>query len=125
MLETPGEVILALLRYTDWWQPNSASIVIVGSARRGRDYGDGIPSGLLTTLDERTELCRRMRTIADRDRKLLFLWYLKQLQAKDIARALSMSRRTVFRRRASAIRALVDRGSDQEVIADEPASDAA
>ena len=112
MLSTPSEVIRALLRYTDWWQPTSTSVAIVGSARRGRDFGDGIPKGLLATLDERTELCRRMRLVEDRDRRLLFLWYVKQLIAKDIAKELRLSRRQVFRRRASAVRLIVDLGPD-------------
>ena len=105
-------MIRALLRYTDWWQPASASVAIVGTARRGRDFGDGIPKGLLATLDERTELCRRMRLVEDRDRRLLFLWYVKQLIAQDIAKEMRLSRRQVFRRRANAVRLIVDLDPD-------------
>jgi hypothetical protein len=46
------------------------------------------------------------------------------LQAKDIAKALHMSRRNVFRRRANAIRAIVDFGSPRGTVpGDERAAD--
>ena len=110
MLSSPDRVIWALLTYTDWCQPVSASIIQVGNARRQSSPSEGIPAGLLETLDERTELRRRMQLIEAKDRDLLFLWYLRQLLAKDIARALGISRRQCFRRRARAIRRLVELG---------------
>jgi DNA-directed RNA polymerase specialized sigma24 family protein len=106
MLDEPMSVVRALLTYTDWYQPTTTSIMQV--PRRGAGSGDGIRPGLLDTLDERGELCRRMLLLPDRDRQLLYLWYLKQLPAQDIARALHISRRQCFRRRAAAIRILAD-----------------
>jgi DNA-directed RNA polymerase specialized sigma subunit len=108
MLASQEEVIGSLIRYTDWWQPTTSSVLQVGMARRGSDVADGIPDGLLETLDERAELCRRMRRIDDIDRSILFLWYVKQLAAQDIAREVGISRRQCFRRRARAIRILLD-----------------
>jgi DNA-directed RNA polymerase specialized sigma subunit len=99
-------VIRSLVRYTDWWQPSSASIYRITGKRSAS--GDGIAPGLLETLDERTELCRRMATLSDRDRHLLFLWYVKQDDVLDIARTLQISRRQCFRLRTNAIRALID-----------------
>lgn len=108
MLRSPSEVVRALLTYTDWWQPATTSILQVGAARRGTDPAQRFHAGLLDTLDERTELCRRMRQVEDRDRQVLFLWYVKQLAVKDIARAVGISRRQCFRRRARAIRMVVE-----------------
>lgn len=113
MLSSPQEVIRSLICYTDWWQPASTSILQVAGARRSRDIPDGIPAGLLATLDERTELCRRMQILAERDRFLLFLWYVKQLSAKDIGKALRISRRQVFRRRANAVRKIIELGEPE------------
>jgi DNA-directed RNA polymerase specialized sigma subunit len=113
MLASQEEVIGSLIRYTDWWQPATSSVLQVGVARRGSDVADGIPHGLLETLDERTELCRRMRRIDDTDRSILFLWYVKQLAAQDIAREVGISRRQCFRRRARAIRVLLDEDAAQ------------
>ncbi|HEX6230161.1 MAG TPA: hypothetical protein VF029_00435 [Actinomycetota bacterium] len=111
MLETPDAVIRALVTYTDWWQPVTGSIVRTG--RRDGQAGDGIHPGLLGSLDLRGELCRRMLLIADRDRELLYLWYVRQLEALEIAKILRISRRQCFRRRAAAIRTIAD-GEDGE-----------
>lgn len=117
MLSTPDRVVWALLTYTDWWQPSSASIYAVGAARRDRSAGDGMRAGLLASLDERDELCRRMALLQERDRRLLYLWYLRQLAAHEIARELRISRRQCFRRRAAAIRTLVELGEPAAVVA--------
>lgn len=109
MLSTSEQVIWALITYTDWWQPSTASVYKVGS-RRGSFASDGIRTGLLDTLPEREELRRRMQRIDERDRRLLFLWYLRELPAHEIARELRISRRQCFRRRAAVIRRIVDFG---------------
>ena len=109
MLSTSEQVVWALITYTDWWQPNTASVYQVGK-RRGAFASDGIRGGLLDTLPEREELCRRMQRVAERDRRLLFLWYLRELPANEIARELRISRRQCFRRRAAVIRRIVDLG---------------
>ena len=72
MLSSPKQVVWALITYTDWWQPNTASVYQVGN-RRETFASDGIRAGLLDTLSERDELCRRMQQVAERDRVLLFL----------------------------------------------------
>ena len=115
---SPKDVVWGLLTYTDWWQPVTSSTLQVGAARRASESQDGIHPGLLDTLDERTELCRRMRQISEVDRQILFLWYVKQLSARDIARAVGISRRQCFRHRASAIKALID--PDESVSAIQP-----
>jgi DNA-directed RNA polymerase specialized sigma subunit len=109
VLSTPDRVVWALLTYTDWWQPVTSSIYKVGG-RRGGAATDGIRDGLLDTLSERTELCRRMQMIDERDRRLLHLWYVRQLPATEIARELSISRRQCFRRRAAAVRTIAELG---------------
>lgn len=114
LLAHPGAVVSALLRYTDWWQPGTASVIQVGGARRDSSFTDGLPSGLLSTLDERTELSRRMQLVSERERNVLFLWYVRQLAVEDIARELRISRRQCFRRRASAIRKIVELGEPRQ-----------
>jgi DNA-directed RNA polymerase specialized sigma subunit len=51
-----------------------------------------------------------MRELSDSERRVLFLWYVRQLDAVDIAHELRISRRQCFRRRASAIRKIVELG---------------
>jgi hypothetical protein len=116
VLVTSKQVVWALITYTDWWQPSTSSVYRVGS-RRGTFAGDGIRAGLLDTLPERDELCRRMQLVAEQDRRLLFLWYLRQLPAHEVARELRISRRQCFRRRAAVIRRIVELGDPAVDIA--------
>jgi DNA-directed RNA polymerase specialized sigma24 family protein len=111
-LASPREVVRGLLTYTDWWQPATASVLQVGGARRSSGFTDGVIVGLLEHLDERAELRRRMQILREADRRLLYLWYVAQMSAADIAKALGISRRQCFRRRASAIRRIVELGDE-------------
>jgi len=120
--DSPAEVIRGLLTYTDWWQPVTTSILQVGPARRTSDLCDGIRDGLLDSVDLRSELCRRMLQVEEVDRTILFLWYVRQLSAQDIARAVGVSRRQCFRRRARAIRALIEAGEPGQAEQAEPAA---
>jgi DNA-directed RNA polymerase specialized sigma24 family protein len=113
MLESPRQVVWSLLTYTDWWQPATTSVLQVGAARRKSQFPEGIPAGLLETLDVRAELCRRVSLLEDRDRQVLYLWYVVQLPAEDIAKAVRISRRQCFRRRARAIRKIVEFGEPE------------
>lgn len=110
MLRTEHNVIHCLVTYTDWWQPPTASVFQVGAARRGGAYTDGLAAGLLDTLDERTEICRRVWHLREADRLLLFLWYVEQCPVEEIARKLDISRRQCFRRRNRTIQTIIDLG---------------
>ncbi|HEX9123127.1 MAG TPA: hypothetical protein VF984_07170 [Actinomycetota bacterium] len=108
------EVIWGLMTYTDWWQPTTSSVIPVGAARRSKNASDGLPAGLLGTLDRRAELCRRMEIVGDRDRNVLFLWYVRQLPVDEISKIVGLSRRQCFRRRAEAIRQIVRAGEPEQ-----------
>ena len=113
MLDSPDQVVTCLLMFTDWWQPSTTSILQVGSACRKTEFSDGFRSGLLDSLAIRTELRNRVSQLGDRDRRLLFLWYVVQLLPEDIGEALGISRRQCFRRRATAIRKIVELGETE------------
>ncbi len=108
ILDSASDVVRGLITYTDWWQPTSSSVLLVGAARRSSEMADGIGTGLLDRLDERSELRRRMQHLSEPDRRLLYLWYVVQEPATSIARTLGISRRQCFRRRASAIKRIVE-----------------
>jgi DNA-directed RNA polymerase specialized sigma24 family protein len=110
--DSSSDVVRGLITYTDWWQPSTSSVLQVGAARRSSSLGDGIGVGLLDRLDERAELRRRMQRLGEPDRRLLYLWYVAQLPAARIAQALGISRRQCFRRRASAVKRIVEFGSE-------------
>ncbi len=52
-----------------------------------------------------------MELLSERDRSLLFLWYVKQDAVEDVARTLRISRRQCFRIRTKALRTIVDAGN--------------
>lgn len=110
MLDSPREVVWCLITYTDWWQPSTTSVLQVGAARRQSNVSDVAPPALLDSVDVRAELSRRVLSLEERDRELLYLWYVVQMAAVDIAKTLGISRRQCFRRRASAIRNIVQFG---------------
>jgi DNA-directed RNA polymerase specialized sigma subunit len=115
VLTTRNDVIRALVTYTDWWQTSSSSVIQVGFQRsKDAHHGDGMPTGLLERMDERTDLCRRMKDVNERDRAILFLWYVRQLAVDDIARAVGISRRHCFRRKAAALAAIVDSDAESD-----------
>jgi DNA-directed RNA polymerase specialized sigma24 family protein len=113
-LDRADQVIRCLLTYTDWWQPSTTSMYYVGGPGRDRVLAEGIRPGLLEHLDERSELCQRMQRLSDRDRRLLFLWYLEQRPVEEIAKELSISRRQCFRRRREAIHAIIEAGETDQ-----------
>lgn len=115
MFDSPQEVAWCLTTYSDWWQPSTSSVMQVGPARRSSEHGDGLHPGVVETLDERVELSRRIALLSERDRGILFRWYVLHQHVDDIAGALRISRRQCFRRRAAALRAIVELGSDSEV----------
>jgi len=110
VLDSPREVIRCLVTYNDWWQPSSSSILLVGGARRDKNLRDGLSPGVVETLDERTELSRRMQFLNENDRHILFLWYVKQLHVDQIADSLDLSRRQCFRRKSRSIKAIIELG---------------
>jgi DNA-directed RNA polymerase specialized sigma subunit len=110
MLDTPREVVRCLLTYTDWWQPSTASVLVVGKQRRDKSFTDGLHPGIVETLEERSELCRRMAKVGARERMILFLWYVKQLHVDDVADAVKISRRQCFRLRAQTVQRVVKMG---------------
>jgi DNA-directed RNA polymerase specialized sigma subunit len=114
MLDSPREVVRCLVTYNDWYQPTTSSVLKTGAARLDKNIGDGLRAGLLETLEERVELCSRVGKLADRDRLLLFLWYVRQQHVDDIGEAVGVSRRQCFRRRAQAIKQIVDAGNAEQ-----------
>jgi DNA-directed RNA polymerase specialized sigma subunit len=113
VLASAHQVITCLVTYTDWWQPSTTSVLQVRRTER-RERSEGFQAEVLDTLDERAELCRRMQHLEERDRHLLYLWYVEQAAVEDIARSARLSRRQCFRRRARAVGRLVDIGRRKE-----------
>jgi len=114
MLDTQSQVIWALVTYTDSWQPTTTSLMRFTGSRRRPEHSDGLRAGLLETLEERTETGRRMSRLSDREREILFLWYVAQRPVNEIARAVGVSPRQCFRLRARSIKRVIELGRPDE-----------
>lgn len=108
MFETPLAVAVALRRYGEVFDPRTGSVI--GVSRGAWDWsGDPFRSGFLGAVEERAELVRRMMSrLEPRERLLLILWYVSDMQATVIARQLQVSRVHCYRLRDKALRALCD-----------------
>jgi len=112
MLKTFASVELALIRYTDHFQPRTSSITTLGGGK-GSGPGDPFHPSLLGELEERTELARRMAWLDREEAVVLFRWYVEGAKPTVIAAGLGRSLRHVYRRRSSGIEAIVALGRSE------------
>src|SRR2546427_9683504 len=105
LFATPAGVISMLRRYRDVFEPKTTSLLLV--SRQGFDPSQGpFRAGFVSRLDEREELRRRMADrLAERERQLLFLWYVAELRPGDVARPIRVSRVPCYRLRKDALSA--------------------
>jgi hypothetical protein len=113
MLATFASVEHALSHYTDCFQPRTGSVTSLGG---GKGSGGGHPfhPALLEDLEERTELGRRMAWLEREEAVVLLRWYVEGARPDAIAAGLARSLRHVYRRRTSAIAALVALGRSDD-----------
>lgn len=108
LFATPEGVAYALKRYRDVFDPKTTSVIVV--SREAFDPSQGpFRNGLIHRLDEREELRRRMaERLEERERRLLFLWYVADLRPARVAQSLGISRMHAYRLRKKALAALCD-----------------
>ena len=113
MLTTFTDVERALVRYTDAFQPRTASVAALGGGR-GSGPGEPFHPALIEDMDVRSELARRMAWLDREEAVILFRWYVEGAKPTVIAAGLGRSLRHVYRRRVSGIEAIValGRGDD-------------
>jgi DNA-directed RNA polymerase specialized sigma24 family protein len=108
LFASPEGVAYALKRYRDVFDPKTTSVIVVSHDAFDATQGP-FRNGLISRLDEREELCRRMtERLEARERKLLFLWYVADLAPAGVARSLGISRMHAYRLRKNALSALCD-----------------
>jgi DNA-directed RNA polymerase specialized sigma24 family protein len=96
MFTHSGEIVRALRRYRDCYDPASTSIMAAGSG--GRDpHRDPFGRGFVAHFEERSELLRRLARLDERSRSLLVLWHVAGHPVAHIARALQISRVHCYR----------------------------
>jgi DNA-directed RNA polymerase specialized sigma24 family protein len=107
MFKQPADVVAALRRFRTYYDPKTASLLLVG--RGGSDMdADPFRGGFLSTIEERHELLRRLGTLEPRARRLLVLWHVEGTPVASIARKLCMSRVHCYRVQRAALEKMID-----------------
>ena len=115
MLDTFASVERALSRYTDCLQPRTGSITALCRSGGGSgSSGSPFHPALLDDLEEREELRRRIAWLSDEEAVVVFRWYIEGAKPEVIAAGLGRSLRHVYRRRSSAVAAIVALGRRED-----------
>ena len=115
MFETASDIIRALVRYPEIFDPKTTSLIILSG--RHDPYAEPFRSGFIGRFDERAELIRRLRMLRERERRLLVLWYAHQWKVGRIARHLKISRQHCYRLRDQAFDFLLSLGPREDEAA--------
>lgn len=107
MFLTAGDVIRALARFRDCYDPKTASLMLVGSHAQD-PHAEPFRAGFIARFDERAELLRRLATLDERARRLLVLWHVEAVPVAHIARRLGISRVHCYRVNRRALDAILD-----------------
>jgi len=110
MLDTPFAVERALTRYTDPLQPRTGSVTTIPRGGGGAGSSSPFHPALLGELEERGELRRRLAWIGDEEAVVLFRWYIEGAKPEVIAKEMGRSLRHVYRRRGTALSAIIALG---------------
>lgn len=106
--ETVEDIVKALKRYRDIYDPKSGSFVFA-SKSNWNPTSSPFRGGFLEGLDQRDELLRRMcARLPERERLLLLLWYVADWPVPRIAKTLKLSRMHCYRLKKAALGSLID-----------------
>ena len=95
MFSTPSDIVRALRRYRDCYDPRTTSLMQFGGP--SDPHSDPFRKGFIANLEERAELARRLEGLAERERKLLVLWHVEGHPVARIGRMLGISRVHCYR----------------------------
>lgn len=107
MFETVAAVVRALKTFRDFYHPKSSSILLVSNESPDPD-ADPFRRGFLASLEERTELLKRLAALDERERAVVMLWYVADLPVREICAKLSLSRSHCYRIRNKALQAMAE-----------------
>ena len=116
MFDTTDGVIRALRTLGRSSETRSTSIL----SRSGAGYSvdrDPFHGGFIDSIDTRTELLKRFARLDERERAILTLWYVQDLEVPAICETLGMSRATAYRIRDRAIERMTGASTTTEAAA--------
>ena len=106
MFSTPSDIVRALRRYRDCYDPRTTSLMQFGGP--SDPHGEPFAKGFIGNFEERAELARRLESLEERNRKLLVMWHVEGHPVARIARILGISRVHCYRLQSSALEQMVD-----------------
>jgi DNA-directed RNA polymerase specialized sigma24 family protein len=113
VLDDASQVITALVRYHDVFDPRTTSVLTVSGGTRSVG-GEPFRGQLIGGFEQRVELVRRLRRLSHRERALLYLWYVESLPVVKIAKRLGVSRVHCYRLRRRALEAMTLGGGPED-----------
>ncbi|HVL90597.1 MAG TPA: sigma factor-like helix-turn-helix DNA-binding protein [Actinomycetota bacterium] len=102
----PGDVVRALERSRDCFDPSSTSLMIVAETKN--PHRDPFGRGFIAGFEERTELRKRLARLDERSRALVILWHAYGHPVAQIARRLGISRVHCYRLERRALDLMID-----------------
>jgi DNA-directed RNA polymerase specialized sigma24 family protein len=102
----PAEVVRALRRYRDCYDPQSTSLMAFGGP--SDPHAEPFRAGFVSHFEERAELQRRLQELDERSQKLLILWHVAGHPVAHIARMLGVSRVHCYRLQHQALELMLD-----------------
>jgi DNA-directed RNA polymerase specialized sigma24 family protein len=103
---SPGEIVRALKRYRDCYDPATTSLMAFGGP--SDPHGEPFRKGFIANFEERAELARRLNTLGERERRLLVLWHVEGHPVARIGRMLGISRVHCYRLQKIALEAMTN-----------------
>lgn len=107
MFKSPGDIISALKRFRDVYDPRTASFMLAGGGG-GDPHAEPFRKGFIAHFDERAELTRRLRRLDDRARRLILLWHVEGRPVTHIAKLIGVSRVHCYRLSRRALEEMLD-----------------
>lgn len=106
MFKHPKEIVRALQRYRDCYDPRTTSLMVFGGS--SDPHADPFRAGFITNFEERAVLLERLAELEDRSRRLLVLWHVAGHPVAHIARMLQISRVHCYRLADAALESMCD-----------------
>lgn len=107
MFLTAGDIIAALRRSRDFYDPRTGSVLLLARVAPDPTVEPFRP-GFIATIEERARVTRLMEEIDPRSRKLLVLWFMESRPVTAIARILGISRIHCYRLKDKALERMLD-----------------
>lgn len=105
-----GDVVRALQRCRDCFDPRTTSLMIVGDVKN--PHRDPFGRGFISGFEERAEVQRRLARLDDRSRALMIMWHVFGYPVAQIARKLGLSRVHCYRLERAALEIMIDHDTE-------------